>query len=146
SLGGATPALIALGAVLAVLFTAAFRMLLARASLPTLSLPFIAAAWTVALTGRMLPAPPHALTLAEPWQGLPPGLLQGGWLDVPAAILFMHGAAAGVLLLAAILWHSRIALLLAGVGAAAAAFARMELRAGLDYSVIDLTASFNAML
>lgn len=142
----ATPALIAVGAVLSVLFAASLRSVLGRIELPPHSLPFVAAAWMVNLAARVLPGPEAPLSLLAPWPGIPDWLLDPGPLDVTAAIVFLHGAITGALVLAAIGLYSRIGLLLAGIGALAAMGVRAALRADVAWSAIDLTAGFNAVL
>ncbi len=142
---GAPWTIVAAGAVLAVFVAAALKMLLSTYHLPPLSLPFVLSAWVVQAVARLVPSADSAgVAAALAW-------LPGSWLapsvwDAPAAMLYVHGAAAGVLLLAAIGWHSRIALVLAAVGAAAAVVTRMALRSMVDLGPVDLTASFNAML
>jgi murein DD-endopeptidase MepM/ murein hydrolase activator NlpD len=144
--GGHPAALVAVGAVLAVLFGASFQAVFAGVALPTHALPFLAATYTVHLAARVLPPPATTLGLAEPWAALAPRLVAATWLDVPAALLFVHGAAAGVLVLAAIALHSRIALALAALGAAVAAALHAGLRGGAPWSAVDTTAAFNAVL
>ena len=136
--------LIVCGAVLSVLLVAALTTVLSRWSLPALSLPFVVAAWIVEMTARLVPQPvsasPTALAV------IPVGWLEPGWLDVPAAVLFIHGALAGAVVLLAIAWHSRIALLLAAAGVAASLAVRMGLRSGIEFGPVDLIAAFNALL
>jgi urea transporter len=145
--GGGEPwALLLLGAVLAVLLSASFQAVFSAVALPAHSLPFIAAAWTMHLASRVLPASQAPSVLAQPWAFLPPGLLETTWLDVPASLLFLHGALSGMLVVAAIALYSRIALLLAFVGGAAAFAMRAWLRAEGPWSEVDLYASFNAVL
>jgi murein DD-endopeptidase MepM/ murein hydrolase activator NlpD len=141
---GSSWALIVAGAALAVLVAAAITHVLAKYSLPALSLPFVVAAWVVQLTARLSPhadgaAMPHLAFIPVEWFGT-------GWLDIPAAVLYLHGTVAGVLVIAAIAWHSRIALLLAVVGVLGAALAHVGLRSGVDIGPTDLTAAFNALL
>ena len=144
--GGHPAALVAAGAVLAVLFGASFQAVFAGVALPTHALPFLAATYTVHLAARVLPAPAVTLVLAEPWAALGPRFVAATWLDVPAALLFLHGAAAGVLVLAAIALHSRIALGLAALGAAVAVALHVGLRSAAPWSAVDTTAAFNAVL
>ena len=141
---GSSWALVIAGAALAVLFAAAFSHLLAKHALPALSLPFVAAAWVVQLTARVAPhadgaTMDHLAVIPVEWFGT-------GWLDVPAAVLYVHGTIAGLLVLAAIAWHSRIALLLAVVGVMGTVLAHAGLRSGVDIGPTDLTAAFNALL
>jgi urea transporter/murein DD-endopeptidase MepM/ murein hydrolase activator NlpD len=138
--------LVVLGAALSVLFLAAFQSIFNRLALPTHSLPFVAAAWTVNLAARSLPPAAHHLELLTPSMLVPARMLDLAWFDVPAAILFLHGAVAGVLVLLAILWYSRIAVLLAAVGVLAADIVRTALHPDLAWSLVDLTAAFNAVL
>ena len=142
----ATPTLIVTGAVLSVLFTSSLRAVFARLELPPHSLPFVAAAWTTILAARVLPAPAATMSLLAPWRWIPDRLFESGPLDVAAAIVFLHGALTGILILAAIGIYSRIALLLACTGALVAAGVRATLRIDIPWSAIDLTAGFNAIL
>ena len=145
ALGDVSLALIIGAAVLAVLLTAAMQSLLQRVLLPPLALPFVASAWITLLAVRVLPATgtgsPFAqlslFNVAAPWDS---------WLNVPASMLYLHGAAAGILVLAAILWHSRIAWLLAMTGVLGAIIARLLFRPGVLWSDVDTVAAFNAML
>ena len=141
---GSSWALVIAGATLAVLFGAALTHLLARQALPALSLPFVAATWVVQLTARLTPhadgaTPDHLAAIPVAW-------FDTSWLDIPAAVLYLHGTIAGLLVVAAIAWHSRIALLLAVAGILGAALAHASLRSGVDLGPTDLTAAFNAML
>ena len=141
---GTTWVLVVAGACIAVLFAAALHLLLSRYPLPALSLPFVASAWVVQLTARLAPMGDGAASASLAL--LPIGWFTPGWWDAPAALLYLHGAAGGVLLLAAIAVHSRISLLLAGIGALGAAALHLALRRGVDVGPLDLTATFNAML
>ncbi len=141
---GAPWLLIVAGAALSVMFSAAFANVLARHTLPILSLPFVAATWIVEWTARLLPVGDGAM--ASALTILPAAWLAPGWLDVPAAVLFVHGGLAGALLIAAIAWHSRIALLLTAVGAAATMLVRAGLRGGGEFGLLDVVAAFNAVL
>jgi urea transporter len=138
--------LVVIGAVLAVLYTASFQAMFARLALPTHSLPLIAAAWTVNLAARVMPDAGPSFTALTPWAGIPARLLEPGWLDVPAGMVFMHGAVTGALLLVAVAFYSRIGLMLAAVGGFAAIAMRAMIRQGVPWSPIDVTASFNAVL
>jgi urea transporter len=146
ALGGLRVDLVVIGALLAVLLRAAFQALLGRAALAALSLPMILATWCVALAAPALQVTPQSLTVATPWAAIPERFFNGSGLDVMAAPLFVHGAVAGVLVLLAIATWSRIALLLAAVGAITAAVVRWKFRVDVPWSVADLTASFNAVL
>jgi murein DD-endopeptidase MepM/ murein hydrolase activator NlpD len=146
ALGTSRIELIVAGAVLAVLFIASFQAAFVRVALPTHSLPLVAAAWTVNLAARALPATAPSGDLWSPWTRISESLLQPTWLDVPASIVFMHGAITGALILVAIAFYSRIGLLLAGVGAIAAMAMRAVFRDATPWSGVDLTASFNAVL
>ena len=143
---GSIPTLVVIGAVLSVLFYASFEAVFAPVTLPTHSLPFVAATWTLHLAARSLPATHRPEHLFHPAPWLLPGWLEPSRLDVPASIVFSHGVVAGVLMLLAIAVHSRITLLLAGIGWLAAVFARAWLRADAPWSLVDTTASFNAVL
>lgn len=139
--------LIVAGAALAVLFTASFEAVFLPVALPTHSLPFVAATWTVSLAARSLPFGDPGPPWTEPLSFLPPALVYGDtWLSVPANLLFLHGAAAGALVFVAIALHSRISLLLGVVGAVTAIAMRAVLRGGAPESALDTTASFNAVL
>jgi urea transporter len=144
--GGSTFALVALGAALAVLFSASFEAVFAPVALPTHSLPFVASAWAVHLAARSLPPRASSLELTTPWPWLPTHLFDASFLDVPASLVFLHGSIAGLLVLIAIAIHSRIALILAVVGGAVAFGMRLWLRPDMPFSPVDLTASFNALL
>lgn len=144
--GGSPVALVALGAAAAVLFSASFESVFAPVALPTHSLPFIASAWSVHLAARSFAANEVPLGLVEPWPFLPAHLFDPTWLDVPAALLFLHGTVAGVLVIVAIAVHSRIALILAVLGGLIATVMRLWLRVGDPWSAVDLYASFNAIL
>jgi len=139
-------ALVVVAATLAVLLTASFEAAFATVALPTHSLPFIGATWLVHLAARLLPprVDPTALTTPASW--LPTAWLAPGWLDAPAGMLFLSGTAAGVVVLAAIALHSRIALVLSGVGWGVALMLRWWLREGAPWSPVDVLATFNAML
>ncbi|MEZ4220675.1 MAG: urea transporter [Polyangiaceae bacterium] len=144
--GGHPLVLVAIGAILAVLLTASFEAVFSNVALPTHSFPFIAASWTVHLAARSLPAPEENLALTEQAHFLPASWFQASWLDIPASLLFLHGVTVGALVLVAIALHSRIALLLALLGGLAAALMRLALRPDMDFSHVDLLASFNAVL
>ncbi len=144
--GDITAALVVSSAVLGVLFAAAFRGLLGRLALPALSLPFVAAAWTMILTTRVMPAPAAPSGVLQPLRAVSARVLEPGWLDVPASIVYLHGSLSGALMVAAIAWHSRIGLLLAAVGGLVAAAICPALRLGAPWSAIEVTAGFNAVL
>ena len=144
SVDGASTALIVTAALLAVLYGAALTSLFSRAALPVHSIPFVLAAWTATLIARGMPGVSSGAV--DSWSALPAAFTGSGPLDVAAAILFLHGAAAGALVLAAIAWHSRIALLLAGVGVAAAWLVRIALHGDAGWTPADLVAAFNAIL
>ena len=146
ALGGVRLDLIVVGAVVAVFIRTAMQALLARVGLSTLSLPMILATWCVALAAPALVLMPGSLHVAASWAVIPVRFLESSGLDIPAAVLFVHGAIAGALVLLAIAWYSRIGLLLAAVGAIAAAVMRWKFRPDLAWSVLDLTAAFNAIL
>ncbi|MCA9598698.1 MAG: urea transporter [Myxococcales bacterium] len=144
--GGHPLVLVFFAAVLAVLLSASFEAVFSSVALPTHSLPFIASAWIVHLGARSLPASDAMLELAAPASFLPASILAPSWLDVPASLLFLSGGLAGALVLAAIAWHSRISLLLALIGGLVAALMRLLLRADMEPSLVDVLASFNAVL
>jgi urea transporter len=144
--GGSLPALVLVGAITAVLLGASLQTFFARLSLPTYVLPFVTATWLVHLAARSLPPRPLSWSVLAPWAFIPPWLLHHSWLDVPASLLFAHGMVPGMLLLAALLVHSRIGFFLAGVGAVTASGLRAWLRPDLAWTSLDTMASFNAML
>jgi murein DD-endopeptidase MepM/ murein hydrolase activator NlpD len=144
--GGSLTALVLIGVPVAVLLAASFQTLFARLALPAYILPFVAAAWLVHLAARSLPARETGWSLLTPFWFIPPELSQASWLDVPASLLFLHGMVPGALLLLAVLVHSRIACLLAGVGAATASAMHTWLRPELTWSALDTMAAFNAVL
>lgn len=144
--GGHPLMLVAVGAVLATLLTASFEAVFASVTLPTHSFPFIAAAWAVHLAARSLPADTSGLVLVEPLTMLPAAWLAPSWLDVPAALLFLHGGLAGLLMVGAIFVHSRVSLVLAIIGWAVAIAARALLRPDEPWSAVDMVAAFNAVL
>ncbi len=144
--GGAPAELVVFGAVLSVLVTTAFDAVFSTLALPPHSLPFVLTTWTVHLAARFLPAEP-----VRSWQSpipiLPPGWVnEGSWLDFPAAVTFLHGAAPGLLVLIALALHSRIGLALGTIGALASAGVHLLLRGPSPWSAVDVTAGFNATL
>lgn len=139
-------ALAVLAAPIAVLLTASFEAAFATLTLPTHSFPFIATTWLVHLAARSMPARQTAMSMSEPLSWLPPNWFETSWLDVPAALLFLHGPIAGALVLAAILLHSRISFILGIVGQTAVLVMRLWLRDGQPWSLVDVFASFNGIL
>lgn len=129
---------VAVGAGLALLLSVALTGWLGGRGLPALSLPLVLALWLLApalarvpglswhesgfsglsawqaLGGAPLAAAAHALANV-PW---PPALLT--FLRALSGALFQDNAAAGSLVAAGLLWHSRIAFSLAGLAFAAA--------------------------
>jgi murein DD-endopeptidase MepM/ murein hydrolase activator NlpD/urea transporter len=144
--GGSPVVLVVLGAIFSVLFLASFQAMLSSLSLPTHALPFVAATWVVHLAARLMPAGVPFSDYLQPWSALPDWVHGPSILDLPAILLFQHGILAGVLVLLALAVHSRIALLLAMLGAGTAVVAQRWLRPGLPADVADTTAAFNAML
>jgi len=144
--GGHPLVLVLLAAPLAVFLYASFESVFASVALPSHSLPFIATTWVVHLASRSLPAAASSMTLLQPTELLPGGWFAAGWWDLPASLLFLNGTVAGVAVLAAIALHSRIALLLALVGFTTALGMRELLRAEAVWSLVDVIASFNAVL
>ncbi|MCC6523991.1 MAG: urea transporter [Polyangiaceae bacterium] len=144
--GGHPVALVVLGAVLAVALVAAFDAIFAAVALPSHSLPFVGASWLVHLAARSLPGTEAAPDWLRPLSILPEALVAPSPLDVPAAILFLHGGLAAGLVLAAIALHSRIALLLGAAGTLTALALHEVLRPAMTWSAIDTIASFNALL
>jgi urea transporter len=144
--GGSPLVLVMLGALLSVLFFASFQAMFSSLALPAHALPFVAATWVVHLAARLMPAgPPFADALA-PWHFLPGWARAASILDIPSALVFQHGALAGLLVLLALAVHSRISLLLAILGGAVALLAQRLLRPGLPATLVDTTAAFNAVL
>lgn len=145
--GGGSPwAAVVLGALLSVLFAASFQAALAPLALPTHALPFVAATWVLHLAARTMPATGSVEALAAPVAWLPAWSWNPSWLDVPAAIVFGQGMLPGVFVLLAILLHSRISFLLAAVGGAVVLAMQLWLRPGAQWSMLDTTAFFNALL
>jgi murein DD-endopeptidase MepM/ murein hydrolase activator NlpD/urea transporter len=144
--GGSPVVLVVLGAVFSVLFLASFQAMFASLSLPTHALPFVAATWVVHLAARLMPAGTPFSDFHDSWAFLPEWVHATSLLDLPAVLLFQHGALAGLLVLLALAVHSRISLLLAVLGAAVAILTQRWLRPGLPTSLADTTAAFNAML
>jgi urea transporter/murein DD-endopeptidase MepM/ murein hydrolase activator NlpD len=133
-------------AVLAVLLEAGCETAFAAFALPTHAWPFVLTSWTIMLAARSWPvaSSPNEWAAAASW--LPNWATASGPLDVAAAIVFSGGALAGALVVAAIALHSRIALLLGGAGSLVAFAMHAALRASAEWSWLDLTASFNAIL
>lgn len=138
-------ALVAIGAVIA---SAALQAALQPLALPPLALPFVVTTWGALLASRAMPIEwLQGPDLSAAWPAVAswwPGAAT--WLDVPAALLYRHGAVAGLLVVAALAWHSRIAVTLAGVGGAAAWAAHAIVRPGMAWGDADTTAAFNAVL
>jgi murein DD-endopeptidase MepM/ murein hydrolase activator NlpD/urea transporter len=144
--GGSPVVLVVLGAIFSVLFLASFQAMFSSLSLPTHALPFVAATWMVHLAARLMPAGPTFSDLLHPWGFLPAWAHAASILDLPAVLVFQHGALAGLLILLALAVHSRISLLLAILGGAVTVVAQRWLRPGLPPSLVDTTAAFNAVL
>jgi urea transporter len=144
--GGPPLALLLFGVVLSLLFAASFQAVFANVALPTHALPFIAATWVVHLAARAMPEAGSLAGLAAYAAWLPSGWLAPSWLDLPAALVFGQGKVTGVLILAALLVHSRIGFLLALEGAAVVVALRLWLRDGVPWSLVDTTAGFNGIL
>ncbi|HEX7597526.1 MAG TPA: urea transporter, partial [Polyangia bacterium] len=144
--GGSPVLLVMLGSVFAVLYFAAFQVVFASLALPTHALPFVAATWTVHLAARMMPAGRSFAEFFQAWDIVPHWAPAASWLDLPAFLVFGHGPLTGLLVLLAIALHSRISLLLTGVGALAALAVQQVFRPGLPTSLPDTLAALNAML
>jgi murein DD-endopeptidase MepM/ murein hydrolase activator NlpD/urea transporter len=144
--GGSPIVLVALGSLFSVLFFASFQAIFSHFSLPVHALPFVAATWVVHLAARLMPPGPAFADSLQPLASLPAWATAPGLLDLPAVLVFQHGRLAGLLILAALAIHSRIALLLAFLGAVVALLAHRVLRAGTPFSLVDTTAAFNAIL
>jgi murein DD-endopeptidase MepM/ murein hydrolase activator NlpD len=115
--GTGTAALLALAVAAVVIAEAALDASLgAVLGLPALSLPFLAVTWAVLaaapLVGVVARAAPAGADAALPVLG-ETGTL---WLRSLGALFFVPSPAAGALVLAALLLHSRIAVLLAALG------------------------------
>lgn len=130
--GPGLAALVVVGAGLALLLSVALGGWLGGRGLPFLSLPFVLTMWLLLLGSRhlpLLPAEPGAYWLNTLYavggprlvagaSGLhelswPPGL--GTYLRALSAMLLQDSPWAGLLVAAGLLWHSRIAFLLAGL-------------------------------
>jgi murein DD-endopeptidase MepM/ murein hydrolase activator NlpD/urea transporter len=144
--GGSPVALVLLGAVFSLLFAASFQAVFANVALPAHALPFVAAAWLVHLAARAMPEAGSLAVLTRHATWLPPSWWEPSWLDLPAALVFGQGKATGVLIIAALLLHSRIGSLLALVGGLVVAGLRLWLRDGAAWSLMDTTAVFNGVL
>ena len=143
---GPPVALVLFGALFSLLFAASFQAVFANVALPTHSLPFVAATWVVHLAARAMPESGSMAILTEPAAFLPQVWLAPSWLDVPAALVFGQGKVTGILIMAALLVHSRIGFLLAAVGGLVVAGLRLWLRDGSPWSLMDITAVFNGVL
>ena len=144
--GGSPIPLVVLGTVFAVLFFAAFQAVCSSFSLPAHALPFVAATWIVHLAARMMPAGERFADFFQPWPILPAWTQASSWLDLPAILVFGQGRLTGLFILLAIAVHSRIALLLAALGALTALGVQHGFRPGVPTSAVDTIAGFNAML
>ena len=144
--GGHPLVLVVIGAVVSVWLTASFEAAFTSLTLPSHSFPFVLSAWLVHLAARSMPAEMEPTLLMQPLELIPEWLLAPTWLDVPAAVLFLHGTLAGLLTMLALALHSRIALVLGVLGGLVAALLRAGLRPELEWSGIDTVASFNAVL
>ncbi|MBL0172112.1 MAG: urea transporter [Gemmatimonadaceae bacterium] len=146
TLGEVTWSMVIGAAVLSVFVTTALQALFSRVLLPPLAVPFVASAWIALLASRVWPPMSGAASSLIFAARIPTAWPGADWLNIPASMIYVHGAVAGLLVLAAIAWHSRIALLLAMFGAAGAAIARAMFRPDVLWSDIDTMAAFNAML
>ena len=144
--GGSPVLLVVLGAAFSVLYYASFQVVFASFALPMHALPFVAATWTVHLAARMMPAGRTFADFSHAWDSLPLWALAPSWFDLPAFLVFGHGLLTGLLVLLAIAVHSRIALLLTGLGALAAAVVQHLFRPGLPTLTPDSLAALNAIL
>ncbi|MEZ4444242.1 MAG: urea transporter [Polyangiaceae bacterium] len=139
-------ALTVVGAAIAVMLAASFEAAFAGLSLPAHSFPFVIATWLVHLAARLLPARAELRPLVEPVSWVPAHWLTSSAWDAPAGMLFLAGTAAGIVVLAAVALHSRIALLASLIGWGVALALRAWLRSDLPWSAVDVLATFNAML
>jgi urea transporter/murein DD-endopeptidase MepM/ murein hydrolase activator NlpD len=120
--------LLAASTLLVVLIAASLRQLFERyLGLPVLSLSLMLAAWTALLAARRLDlAAPPAPTFSFEWgAGVLPPLVET-FLRSLGAVFFLPKVAAGLLVLAGLLWFSRWAAILAVVGYAAGALATIS--------------------
>ena len=146
ALGDVSWPTVMLTAVISVIVTMACTALLSEVLLPTLAIPFVVASWIMMFASSVLPSMPVTATLLKPAAFAAKVLPDLTWLNVPAAMLYLDGALAGLFVIAAIASHSRIALVLAGVGAIGAEVARSIFRPDVMWSYLDTLAAFNAML
>lgn len=122
SFSGLSPAVAALvlAAFFTVIITAALRSWLSFSVLPPLSLPYLAVVYLLlgggALAGLPIAVPHQA---SEPLASVLPEAL-AAWARGIGALFFVPRVDAGLLILAAITLHSRIALLLSALGFAGA--------------------------
>jgi urea transporter/murein DD-endopeptidase MepM/ murein hydrolase activator NlpD len=144
--GGNPYLLVVVGAVLSVFVTGALESLLRTVALPAHALPFVIATFLVHLASRSLPVSGVTVAWIEPAAWIPAGWLEPSQLDMPAAIVFLHGALPGLLVLFAVLSHSRIAFLLAAIGLAVTFGVHAVARAGAPWSMLDTTAAFNGLI
>jgi len=144
--GGNPYLLVVAGAVVSVLMTGALDSLLRTVALPAHSLPFVVSTWLVHLASRSLPSSAHRIAWLDPAAWLPAGWLAPSFLDMSAAIVFLQGALPGLLVLGAVLVHSRIAFVLAAIGSVVPALVHVVARAGEPWSILDTTASFNGII
>lgn len=146
SLGDLTWPLVVVAAVVSVLVTMALMSLCSELFLPTLALPFVVASWMVLFASSVLPNMPVSALILTPAPFAADIFPAASWLNIPAAMLYLDGALAGLLVVAAIAWHSRISLVLFGVGAVGAEIMRVMFRFDVTWSYLDTLAAFNAIL
>jgi urea transporter len=144
--GGNPYLLVVVGAVLSVFVAGAIESLLRTVALPAHALPFVAATFLVHLASRSLPISGVTVAWLAPAAWIPGGWLEPSLLDMPAAIVFLHGALPGLLVLVAVLSHSRIAFLLAAIGLVVTFGIHAVARAGAPWSMLDTTAAFNGLI
>ena len=107
-----TLVVIAAGAI--VLLTAALTSVFAGLNIPVLSAPFVIVSWMLIPLGGSLGLTSFGSTVAMHASRVQP-------LEVAGSLLFLPHPYAGLLVLAALLVHSRIAVVLAGIAASAVA-------------------------
>ncbi len=138
------PLLIGMASLLAVVLTAAWESLMGLFYLPPHSFPSALAAWIVLLAVRYLPLPPASALLSAPLAPLPSGMFDSSWWDLPASLIYLRGWLPGVLVMLALVLHSRIAVVLAGLGMLVAAGVRLALPGAALSPSVETLASINA--
>lgn len=146
ALGDITWPLVTMAAMLSVVVTMGVTALFSQVFLPPLAVPFVVASWMVLFASSVLPNMPVTATLLQPAAYAAGVLPTVQWLNIPAAVLYLDGALAGALVIAAIAWHSRISVLMAVIGVVGAEIVRSVFRPDVQWSYLDTLAAFNAIL